>query len=315
MEHPDGSGRTPVSGRPASPARDLDLLEEMGTTILDAADILAATLDGTRPVVEAWQAIRDLEHKGDAVARDVFEMLVRPDPVALAPESLKALTGYLDDVLDAIEAVAARLAIHRIRRVLPQGREMGQVVLASAQELRQALRLRYLRDVFPHTRALHRLENRGDDLLRDGIEALFRGRRDPKDIIKWKDILEILEASTDRCEDVANVLETLLVQAGAEERLAAGALVMRVERHEVTAGGRPVALSAKEFDLLHLLLRHQGKVVRRERLLHEVWGEDYFGDTRTLDTHIGWLRKKLEPRGGIRIVTVRGLGYRLDLPE
>lgn len=315
MEHPDGSGRTPVSGRPASPARDLDLLEEMGSTILDAADILAATLNGTRPVVEAWQAIRDLEHKGDAVARDVFEMLVRPDPVALAPESLKALTGYLDDVLDAIEAVAARLAIHRIRRVLPQGREMGQVVLASAQELRQALRLRDLRDVFPHTRALHRLENRGDDLLRDGIEALFRGRRDPKDIIKWKDILEILEASTDRCEDVANVLETLLVQAGAEERLVAGALVMRVERHEVTAGGRPVALSAKEFDLLHLLLRHQGKVVRRERLLHEVWGEDYFGDTRTLDTHIGWLRKKLEPRGGIRIVTVRGLGYRLDLPE
>jgi two-component system alkaline phosphatase synthesis response regulator PhoP len=88
-----------------------------------------------------------------------------------------------------------------------------------------------------------------------------------------------------------------------------------VERHEVTAEGRPVSLSAKEFDLLHLLLRHQGKVVRRERLLHEVWGEDYFGDTRTLDTHIGWLRKKLEPRGDIRIITVRGLGYRLDLPE
>jgi uncharacterized protein Yka (UPF0111/DUF47 family) len=315
MEHRDGAGHVSTSGRRASPARDLDLLEEMGGTILDAAAILAATLEGTRPAVEGWQAIRDLEHKGDAVARDVFEMLVRPDPVSLAPESLRALTGYLDDVLDAIEAVAARLAIHHVRRVLPQAREMGQVVLDSAQELRRALRLRHLQDVFPHTRTLHRLENRGDDLLRDGIEALFRGRRDPRDIIKWKDILEILEASTDRCEDVANVLETLLIQAGVEERLTAGAVVMRVERHEVTAEGRPVSLSAKEFDLLHLLLRHQGKVVRRQRLLHEVWGEDYFGDTRTLDTHIGWLRKKLEPRGDIRIVTVRGLGYRLDLPE
>jgi uncharacterized protein Yka (UPF0111/DUF47 family) len=287
----------------------------MGATILEAASILAATLDGTRGVDDGWQAIRDLEHKGDAVARDVFEMLVRPEPVSLTPDSLKALTGYLDDILDAIEAAAARLAIHRVRRAFPHAREMGEVVLASAREMRQSLRLRQLQDVFPHTRTLHRLENRGDDLLRDGIEALFRGRRDAKEIIKWKDILEILEASTDRCEDVANVLETLVVQAGVEERLTAGLVVMAVERHEVTAGGRPIALSAKEFDLLHLLLRHQGKVVRRERLLHEVWGQDYFGDTRTLDTHVGWLRKKLEGPGGIRIVAVRGLGYRLDLRE
>jgi hypothetical protein len=316
MNDPEGAGLPAARERPGTaPDRDLDLLEEMGTTILDAAAILAATLDGRRAVDDAWQAIRDLEHKGDAVARDVFEMLVRPEPVSLNPESLKALTGYLDDILDAIEAAAARLAIHRVRRAIPQAREMGQAVLESAQELHRALQLRRLQDVFPHTRTLHRLENRGDDLLRDGIEALFRGRRDAKEIIKWKDILEILEASTDRCEDVANVLETLVIQAGVEERLSAGLIIMAVERHEVTAAGRPVGLSAKEFDLLHLLLRHQGKVVRRERLLHEVWGEDYFGDTRTLDTHIGWLRKKLEAPGSIRIVAVRGLGYRLDLRD
>lgn len=315
MEHSPGAGQAAAPGRPASTARDLHLLEEMAATIHDAAAILSATLAGTRPVDSGWQAIRDLEHKGDAVARDIFEMLVRSEPVSLAPESLRVLTGYLDDVLDAIEAAAARLAIHRVRRALPQARELGEVVLASARELGRAVRLGDLQDVFPHTRMLHRLEIQGDDLLRGGIEALFRGRRAPKEIIKWKDILEILEASTDRCEDVANVLETLVIQAGGEERLASGAVVMRVERHEVTVGGRPVALSAKEFDLLHLLLRHQGKVVRRERLIHEVWGADYFGDTRTLDTHIGWLRKKLESTGGIRIVTVRGLGYRLDTRE
>jgi len=83
----------------------------------------------------------------------------------------------------------------------------------------------------------------------------------------------------------------------------------------VTVDHKPVPLSGKEFELLHLLLRHQGKVVRRERLLHEVWGEDYFGDTRTLDTHVGWLRKKVEDKGGIRLVSVRGIGYRLDLSE
>lgn len=285
----------------------------MGATILEAARMLSAAMEGRVPIHDAWQTIRDLEHKGDAVARDIFDMLLAPASTSLDPNALKTLTGYLDDVLDGVEAAAARLAIHKVRRAIPAARELGHVVRESAEVLRQALRLRELRDVFSHTRALHRLENRGDDLLRDAIGSLFASRTAPRAIIKWKDICEILEASTDRCEDVANVLETLLIQSGAEDRLVAGRVTMTVERHEVTVNGHPVALSAKEFGLLHLLLRHQGNVVRRERLLHDVWGEDYFGDTRTLDTHVGWLRKKLEAGGGVRIVAVRGLGYRLDL--
>lgn len=307
-------GRGGVNGRGA-PHQEFDLLEEMGQTILDAATTLSAALNGAVAVDEAWQTIRDLEHKADAIARDVFDLLISPQPTSLARDALKPLTGFLDDVVDAIEAAAARLAIHRVRRAIPAAREMGAIVLESAQELRQALRLRELKDVFPHTWALHRLENRGDDVLREAIDKLFSSRMTAKDIIKWKDICEILEAATDRCEDVANVLQTLLIQTGAEERLAAGRVAMALERHEVTVGGMPVPLSAKEFELLHLLLRHQGKVVRRERLLREIWGEDYFGDSRTLDTHIGWLRKKVEDGGQVRITTVRGLGYRLDLRD
>lgn len=294
-------------------AEDLALLEELAKTILEAAGVLDQALGARIPVGDAWQTIRDLEHKGDAIARDVFEFLSTGRPTALDRDAVKALTGYLDDILDAIEAAAARLAIHRVRRAIPVAQEMGRIVLESAQELQQALRLRRLRDVFPHTRTLHRLENRGDDVLRDAIEKLFSGRHGAKDIIKWKDIIEMLEAATDRCEDVANVLETLVIQIGAEDHLSAGRVMMAVDRHEVSVNGHPVPLSAKEFALLHLLLRHQGKVVRRERLLHEVWGEDYFGDTRTLDTHVGWLRKKIEDAGNVRIVAVRGLGYRLDL--
>ncbi len=301
--------------RPEGSSPEVDLLEEMAKTILQAAEVLADALAGRTAVAQGWQTIRDLEHKGDAVARDIFEMLMPPRPTLVAPDALKALTGYLDDILDAIEAAAARLAIHRVRRAIPAARELGQIVLASAQELRQALVLHQPRDLFVHTRTLHRLENRGDEVLRDAIAALFGRRTSARDIVKWKDICEILEASTDRCEDVANVLETILTQTGREERLAAGRLTMDLSRHDVMVAGDAVALSAKEFALLHLLLRHQGKVVRRERLLSEVWGEDYFGDTRTLDTHVGWLRKKVEGSGGVRIVAVRGVGYRLDLPE
>ncbi len=315
---------TPDSGKPpsasiarpqAATTQDAELLEEMGKTILQAAEALVDALAGRTSIADAWQTIRDLEHKGDAVARDIFEMLMTPRPTLVDRDALKTLTSHLDDILDAIEAAAARLAIHRVRRAIPPARELGQIVLESAQELRQVLRLQQIRDLFPHTRALHRLENRGDDVLRDAIGSLFSGRMSARDIVKWKDICEILEASTDRCEDVANVLETILVRTGGEEQLTAGRLVMDVNRHEVTIAGAAVALSAKEFALLHLLLRHLGKVVRRERLLNDVWGGDYFGDTRTLDTHVGWLRKKLEGKGGIRLVAVRGIGYRLDLRE
>lgn len=296
--------------------RQLGLLEEMTQTIHEAATTLNAALNGQTPFAAAWQTIRELEHKGDAIARDLFEVLMAPRGTTGDQDALKTLTGLLDDVLDAIEAAAARLAIHRIRRVIPAAREMGEVVLQCASELIKALsQMRHMQEVFPHTRMLHRLENRSDDILRDALEALFEGRRSAKDIIKWKDICEMLEASTDRCEDIANVLESLTVWSGAEDRLAAGRLALDLGRHEVTVAGEPVSLTVKEFALLHLLLRHQGKVVRRERLLQDVWGADYFGDTRTLDTHIGWLRKKIEAAGGVRIASVRGIGYRLDLGE
>jgi uncharacterized protein Yka (UPF0111/DUF47 family) len=296
--------------------RELGLLEEMTQTIHEAATTLNSSLNGATPFAAAWQTIRELEHKGDAIARELFEAMMAPRNNTADQEALRTLTGLLDDVLDAIEAAAARLAIHHIRRVIPAARDMGKVVLQCAEELIKALsQLRHMQEVFPHTRTLHRLENRGDDILRDALEALFAGRQSAKDIIKWKDICEMLEASTDRCEDIANVLESLTVWSGAEDRLAAGRLIMDLGRHEATVAGEPVSLTVKEFSLLHLLLRHQGKVVRRERLLQEVWGADYFGDTRTLDTHIGWLRKKIESAGAVRIAAVRGIGYRLDLGE
>ena len=306
----------PEHSPPAAAERDFELLIELTGAIVGAAEAFLAALEKRTDADQAWQLIRELEHKGDAVARDLFDGLMVPRPHAVQSEALKALTGYLDDVLDAIEAAAARLVIYRIRRIIPAARELAAVVLESAHELQIVMRqLQRMQEVFPHARTLHRLENRADDLLRDAIEALFSGRMNAKDVVKWKDICEILEASTDRCEDIANVLETYLVQTGREDRLVAGRLVMDIGRHEVTVGGAPVALSAKEFALLRLLLRHQSKVVRRERPLQEVWGEDYFGDTRTLDTHIGWLRKKLESGGGVRILAVRGIGYRLDLRE
>ena len=98
------------------------------------------------------------------------------------------------------------------------------------------------------------------------------------------------------------------------ERLSAGDLTVDLPRRVVTRDGRPVALKPKEFDLLVFFLRNPGRVYTREQLLEQIWGYDFAGDTRTVDVHVRWLREKTEedPSSPKRLVTVRGVGYRLD---
>jgi two-component system response regulator RegX3 len=97
--------------------------------------------------------------------------------------------------------------------------------------------------------------------------------------------------------------------------LVAGPIQMDTQRHEVFVRGRPIDLPPKEFALLEAFMLRPGKLVTRQVLLSEVWGVEYFGDTRTLDVHIKRLRAKIEedPRRPIHVLTVRGLGYKLQL--
>jgi DNA-binding response OmpR family regulator len=93
--------------------------------------------------------------------------------------------------------------------------------------------------------------------------------------------------------------------------LEANGLRLDVARREVTVDGAPVTLRAKEFDLLSAFMRHSGIVLDRERLLQMVWGSDYYGDTRTIDVHVAWLRDKLAAAKDVKIQTVWGVGYKL----
>jgi two-component system, OmpR family, response regulator RegX3 len=99
--------------------------------------------------------------------------------------------------------------------------------------------------------------------------------------------------------------------------LEVGDVCLDPERHEVTVRGEEVALPLKEFELLEVLLANAGRVLPRETLISRVWGADYVGDTKTLDVHVKRLRAKVEddPSNPRRIVTIRGLGYKFDLPR
>lgn len=92
--------------------------------------------------------------------------------------------------------------------------------------------------------------------------------------------------------------------------LAVGSVALDPDRREVTVGGSPIALTAREFDVLALLMAHAGSVLTRERIAHEALGYEYVGDTNNVDVHIAHLRAKIEDAGGARIIqTVRGVGY------
>jgi len=94
-------------------------------------------------------------------------------------------------------------------------------------------------------------------------------------------------------------------------RLSVGDIQIDQDRREVTVAGKPVALRAKEFDLLAAFAKHAGVVLDRERLLNMVWGYDYVGDSRTIDVHVTWLRDKISGSSNVRIQTIWGVGYKL----
>ncbi len=119
-------------------------------------------------------------------------------------------------------------------------------------------------------------------------------------------------------ELIARIRAVLRRGAEAEEIgdtvLESGPVRMDIERHIVSVDGQQIALPLKEFDLLEYLMRNKGRVLTRGQLIDRVWGADYVGDTKTLDVHVKRLRAKIEtdPANPVRLVTVRGLGYKLE---
>ncbi|MDQ4004820.1 MAG: response regulator transcription factor [Actinomycetota bacterium] len=110
----------------------------------------------------------------------------------------------------------------------------------------------------------------------------------------------------------ANLRRAEMSIGGSEEMLEGGPVQIDVPRHEVRVRGEQVSFPPKEFELLELLLRRKGRLLTRDLLIDDVWGSDYFGDTKTLDVHVKRIRKKIEedPHRPVHLLTVRGLGYK-----
>jgi predicted phosphate transport protein (TIGR00153 family) len=191
-----------------------DKFTEVTANIEEAARALAAIFHDYRDVPARVKAIKDLEHKGDQLTHEIMTQLNQTFITPFDREDIHALTTRLDDVLDRIDAVSTRLVIYRIEKARPEAAELADILVRSAAQIHTAVSHLEKQDgILEHCIEINSLENAADSVVRSSIGRLFQEEKDPVEIIKWKEILEVLENATDKCEDVANVLETVVLKS------------------------------------------------------------------------------------------------------
>jgi predicted phosphate transport protein (TIGR00153 family) len=192
-----------------------DLFKEMADEIRAAAVMLEGLLAADPPDDTKVDLIKDAEHRCDALTHDAIQRLHRTFVTPFDREDLYAMSTSLDNVMDAIDHAASLVRLYQIKVVRPGARELAHTVTGSTERLHAALdALAKKRPVHPHAVEINRLENEADRAYQDAIRKLFDGERDPIVIIKWKELFDVLEQITDACEDVANVIEGVVVKHG-----------------------------------------------------------------------------------------------------
>lgn len=192
-------------------------LEEMADLIQETVERFSATISaGELSDVPAFaKEMKEFEHRGDGLAHVIFSELNKTFITPIEREDIMALTKLLDDVLDGIEACVSRFDMYHITKPDAYIRKFGDVLRRSALEIKSAIYLltqKKLLAIQTHCVKLNELENEGDDLMREGIKRLFQEVKDPIELIKFKDMYERLEDTTDSCEDVANILQSIIMR-------------------------------------------------------------------------------------------------------
>jgi uncharacterized protein len=179
------------------------------------AALLEEMLAPERPIWGKAEEIKEVEHKCDFLTHEIIQRLNRTFVTPLDREDIYALARSLDDVMDAIDAAATLIRLYRLDHVRSGARELAQIITACTNQLRLGLdALELKRGVITHAIEINRLENEADRTHQEAVSRLFEEEHNPLAVMKWKEAFDFLEESTDRCEDVANVLEGVVVKNG-----------------------------------------------------------------------------------------------------
>jgi uncharacterized protein len=190
-----------------------DLFIQASANARDISRALVELLDDWPDGRQKLLDIRELEHEGDRLTREVIDLLNRTFVTPFDRDDMFRLATVIDDVCDHVDEAADNIDAYEVRHVPGKARMQAEVIYRAASRLHEAVELlEGFKDSSRQLVALRELEDEGDRLSREAVAELFHSGADPLTIIRWKDIHEQLEEAVDACESAADVLEAILVK-------------------------------------------------------------------------------------------------------
>ena len=190
-----------------------EMFAEMSGNLTEGARLMAQILGDFKDVEARVQKLKDIEHSGDEITHQILVKLNQTFLTPLDREDIHRLAASMDDVLDFVHAAGESLVIYKIASAPPQAAELAEVIVRQCEQISQAVAKLEKRDnLLDHCVEINRLENEGDRIARNSIAQLFESERDPIALIKLKELYELLETATDKAEDVANIMESVVLK-------------------------------------------------------------------------------------------------------
>jgi predicted phosphate transport protein (TIGR00153 family) len=191
--------------------------EAQADAVVEGTKALKDLLDDFTDVPTKVAAIKAIEHRADDITHRAFARLHTQFITPFDRGEIHRLLSRIDDVLDLADAAAERISLYDIDQVLPEARELAAVLVAQAEKMAEVVRaLRTFKKdtagILGGCREINSLENQADTLTRRTMAKLFKRGNDPLTVVKWKEIIDLIESATDRAEDVANVVEGVVLE-------------------------------------------------------------------------------------------------------
>ncbi|HZL17654.1 MAG TPA: DUF47 family protein [Polyangia bacterium] len=190
--------------------------EHQGQKTVEGCLAFLAMIENPSNLEAQAERVKQIEHECDEITHAVVEGLHRTFITPIDRNDIHRLITKMDDIMDMVEAAADRLALYDLPKMTPEAADLARCLVSSAEHVLSAVS--GIRDlgkqnaILQHCIEINRLENVADSILRGALVRLFREEKDPIAIIKWKEIYETLESATDRCEDVANIIEGVVLE-------------------------------------------------------------------------------------------------------
>jgi len=179
------------------------------------ARLLESMLAVDPPIADKAHEIKEVEHKCDFLTHEIIQRLNKTFVTPIDREDIHELARTLDDVMDAIDNAASLIPLYKIDKVRPGARELTRIIIQQCDEIRVAVEaLEQRKGVLERAIEINRLENEADRIHKQAISQLFDEEVNPIVVLKWKELYDLLEEATDACEDVANLLENVVVKHG-----------------------------------------------------------------------------------------------------